>query len=61
VVIPARNEGSNLAHVLVEIPDDVYEVILVDGHSSDHTVEIARACGLTFKSFTRPARGRATP
>jgi nucleoside-diphosphate-sugar epimerase len=43
VVIPARNEASNLAHVLVEIPDDVYEVILVDGHSSDHTVEVARA------------------
>jgi nucleoside-diphosphate-sugar epimerase len=43
VVIPARNEASNLSHVLVEIPNDVYEVILVDGHSSDHTVEVARA------------------
>ena len=43
VVIPARNEASNLPHVLVEIPDDVYEVILVDGHSSDDTVEVARA------------------
>ena len=43
VVIPARNEASNLPHVLVEIPDDVYEVILVDGGSSDDTVAVARA------------------
>jgi nucleoside-diphosphate-sugar epimerase len=43
VVIPTTNESSNLPHVLVEIPDDVHEVILVDGHSSDPTVEVARA------------------
>jgi nucleoside-diphosphate-sugar epimerase len=43
VVIPTTNESSNLPHVLVEIPDDVYEVILVDGQSSDPTVEVARA------------------
>ncbi|HEV2029131.1 MAG TPA: NAD-dependent epimerase/dehydratase family protein [Candidatus Dormibacteraeota bacterium] len=43
VVIPTTNESSNLPHVLVEIPDDVYEVILVDGHSIDRTVEVARA------------------
>jgi nucleoside-diphosphate-sugar epimerase len=43
VVIPTTNESSNLPHVLVEIPDDVHEVILVDGHSSDLTVEVARA------------------
>lgn len=43
VVIPAKNEATNLPHVLVEIPDDVYEVILVDGHSTDNTAEVARA------------------
>src|SRR6202022_3026389 len=43
VVIPTTNESSNLPHVLVEIPDDVHEVILVDGHSSDTTVDVARA------------------
>ena len=43
VVIPTTNESSNLPHVLVEIPDEVHEVILVDGHSSDPTVEVARA------------------
>jgi glycosyltransferase involved in cell wall biosynthesis len=43
VVIPALNEAANLPHVLPRIPDEVHEVILVDGHSTDGTVEVARA------------------
>lgn len=42
VVIPAINEAQNLVHVLPLIPRDVHEVILVDGHSTDTTVETAR-------------------
>jgi len=42
VVIPALNEARNLPSVLARIPDDVYEVILVDGYSVDGTVPIAR-------------------
>jgi glycosyltransferase involved in cell wall biosynthesis len=42
VVIPARNEARNLPYVLERIPDDVYEVILVDGDSVDDTVAVAR-------------------
>jgi hypothetical protein len=41
VVIPALNEAANLAHVLPRIPTWVYEVLLVDGHSTDGTVETA--------------------
>ena len=43
VIIPARNEAANLPHVLTRLPADVDEVILVDGHSIDDTVTVARA------------------
>ena len=42
VVVPARNEAENIRWVLERIPDFVDEVILVDGHSSDDTVAVAR-------------------
>ncbi len=42
VLIPARNEARNLPYVLPRIPPWVHEVILVDGHSTDDTVEVAR-------------------
>jgi len=42
VVIPALNEAENLPFVLPRIPPEVDEIILVDGHSTDDTVELAR-------------------
>ena len=42
VVICALDEEENLFHVLPAIPDWVDEVLLVDGHSTDRTVEVAR-------------------
>ena len=42
VVIPAKNEAANLPHVFAGLPDDLYEVILVDGNSTDDTVAVAR-------------------
>jgi glycosyltransferase involved in cell wall biosynthesis len=42
VVIPTRNEVENLQHVLPNIPEVVSEVILVDGHSTDGTIEEAQ-------------------
>ena len=35
VVIPALNEAENIPFVLASIPDDVFEIILVDGASTD--------------------------
>jgi len=43
VVIPARNESRNIGWVLRRMPDLVDEVVLVDGHSDDDTVAVARA------------------
>lgn len=42
VIIPTLNEAENLPHVLPRIPDWVDEVLLVDGHSTDGTMEVAR-------------------
>ena len=38
LVIPVRNEARNIAWVLEQIADDVSEVILVDGNSTDATL-----------------------
>src|SRR6266540_1014592 len=43
VVIPALNEEPNIAWVLERLPTFVDEVVLVDGHSVDRTVSVARA------------------
>ncbi len=42
VVIPAYNEAPNLAYVFSRLPSALHEVILVDGHSTDGTVDEAR-------------------
>lgn len=43
VVIPALNEAENISYVLQRLPDEVTEVIIVDGHSTDGTVHVARS------------------
>jgi len=42
-VIPTLNEAANLPHVFARLPlDELFEVIIVDGHSIDDTIEVAR-------------------
>jgi glycosyltransferase involved in cell wall biosynthesis len=41
VLIPTLNEAQNLPHVLTLIPAH-YEVVIVDGRSTDGTVDVAR-------------------
>lgn len=43
VVIPTLNEARNIRYVLERLPDEVTEVIIVDGHSIDGTAEVARS------------------
>lgn len=42
VVIPAKNEARNIAWVLQRMPSYVDEVIVVDGLSTDGTLEVAK-------------------
>jgi glycosyltransferase involved in cell wall biosynthesis len=43
VVIPTLNEAANLPHVFSALPShELFEVIVVDGHSTDDTVAVAR-------------------
>lgn len=58
VVIPARNEAKNLAHVLPYIPSIVDEVILVDGQSTDDTVEVARQLFPSIRVVQQTGKGK---
>jgi glycosyltransferase involved in cell wall biosynthesis len=48
VVLPAYNAEKTLEATVQELPDIVDTCILVDDHSSDRTVEIARRLGLRY-------------
>ncbi len=43
VVIPTLNEAQNLPHVLARLPEWIHEVVIVDGHSTDDTVAVAKS------------------
>jgi len=61
VVIPTLNEAKNIPHVLRRLPESVDEVVIVDGRSTDGTVDIARQilpdCVVVFEE--RPGKGVA--
>jgi RNA polymerase sigma factor (sigma-70 family) len=58
VIIPARNEAANLPHVFGTLPPWIDEIVLVDGHSVDDTVAVARALCPKAKVITQPGRGK---
>lgn len=58
LVIPAKNEEKNLPYVLSRIPEWVHEVILVDGHSTDKTVEVAKALRPDIKIVAQERKGK---
>jgi glycosyltransferase involved in cell wall biosynthesis len=58
VVIPARNEAENLKHVLPRIPSIVSEVILVDGHSTDDTIAVARQLLPDIRIIRQTGKGK---
>jgi Glycosyl transferase family 2 len=61
IVIPAINEARNLEHVFAALPAGLHEVIVVDGHSTDGTPQIARQLlpGVRVITQTRKGKGNA--
>lgn len=57
IVIPARNEAANLPWVLSRLPV-AYEAVLVDGHSTDATVEVARSLRPDIVLLSQLGRGK---
>ena len=57
IVVPAKNEARNLELVLPQLPP-VHEVILVDGNSSDDTVETARRLLPDIRVLQQTRRGK---
>ena len=58
VVIPALNEEPNLVFVLPEISPWIDEVIIVDGKSTDRTVEVARELLPEVQIVHQPGKGK---
>jgi glycosyltransferase involved in cell wall biosynthesis len=58
LVIPVRNEARNIAWVLEQVEDDVDEIILVDGNSTDATLITALSCRPDIKVVTQQGVGK---
>ena len=57
-LVCALNEASNLPYVLPKIPPSVDEVLLVDGHSSDGTAELAHQLWPGIRVLQQPGKGK---
>ena len=57
VVVPTYNEAKNLPHVFALMPD-VHEVIVVDGRSTDGTIETAQQLRPDVKIVRQTRRGK---
>src|SRR5689334_11497167 len=61
VVVPTRNEAKNLEIVLPAIAavrPAVHEIIVVDGNSSDGSIEVARRVLPSVKTITQTRKGK---
>jgi glycosyltransferase involved in cell wall biosynthesis len=58
VVVPTYNEAANLPHVFALMPQDVFEVIVVDGRSTDGTIEVAQALRPDVRIVRQNRRGK---
>jgi len=57
-LICTLNEEENLPYVLPEIPEWVDEILLVDAHSTDRTVDVARELCPDIRILYQPGKGK---
>lgn len=58
VIVPTLNEAQNLPHVLVKLPRSLHEVIVVDGFSTDDTLDVVRLLRPDAKIVLQECRGK---
>lgn len=58
VVVPTLNEERNLPELAARLPRDLYELIVVDGRSTDATVAVARILWPGVRVLEQPGRGK---
>jgi glycosyltransferase involved in cell wall biosynthesis len=58
VVIPTLNEAFNLPHVFSRLPDGLHEIVVVDGHSTDDTIAVAKRLRPDARILVQPGRGK---
>ena len=58
VVIPALNEAANIADVFGRLDPGVFEVIVVDGNSTDGTVAVAREAWPDVRVIRQTRKGK---
>jgi glycosyltransferase involved in cell wall biosynthesis len=57
-VIPTLNEGQNLRWLLPRLPGWLHEIIIVDGHSTDDTLEVVRRLAPGARVVIENRRGK---
>jgi glycosyltransferase involved in cell wall biosynthesis len=60
LVIPVRNEARNVGWVLEQVANDVDEIILVDGNSTDVTLITARRCRPDVRVVPQQGAGKGS-
>jgi glycosyltransferase involved in cell wall biosynthesis len=58
VVIPTLNEARNLPHVFSRLPEELHEVIIIDGHSVDDTLITARRLRPDVRVIMQTRKGK---
>jgi glycosyltransferase involved in cell wall biosynthesis len=58
-IIPTLNEEATLGDVIDRCKPYVNEILVIDGHSTDHTAEVARRHGARFELDLKKGKGAA--
>jgi len=59
VIIPTKNEAENIAPILDEVKAYASDILIVDGHSDDNTLEVVKRAGVRFVMDNRIGKGDA--